>query len=261
MGLTKVASTFLQKEIFPHIEGIQFHRKRDFEEFRTLKDITLDKSHLFSSEKDKRIEDIVDEILNYLPDARFILIVRRHDQWIFSRYKYYIRKHGWKSFEEFFDLESDNGIWKKDDLLLRKKIEHIEKKCMHPPLILTHDLLNSDPDRFLQKLCNYLNGSLQPVARKNAIVNRAFSEKQLIVLRKFNGIKPYEEIRSPSRILNRMHYRYRQFLLHIVAFFALFFPRFLMKRNSLLNDPELLDHVRDYFNDDWQFCVDYTGKS
>lgn len=261
LGMTKVASTYLQTAIFPYLDNIRFHRKHHFRRYKKLSEKPLKENHLFSSEKDRKLVKNVDEILTHFPNARIIVIIRRHDQWLLSRYKYHIRKHGYASFTEFFDIESDTGQWKKSDLILRSKIEEIERKCSTKPLILTHDMLRSAPDLFFEKLASYMNSRLGPGTRKKAVVNKAFSEKQLIFLRRFNRRYPYREKRSSSKLRNKIHYKYREFLLHIVAFFSLFLPAVLLKDERLIENPGVLEEVRNYYQEDWSFCTNYVENN
>ncbi|MDA3821124.1 MAG: hypothetical protein PF450_00730 [Bacteroidales bacterium] len=261
LGLPKVASSYLQKEIFPYISDIKFHKKHRFKEFKNLKETPLSANHLFSSEKDKRLTEMVDEIISLFPDARIILIVRRQDQWIYSRYKYYIRKHGWKSFEEFFDMDFNKGLWKKEDLLFQRIIEYIDSKCKVKPLVLTHDLLRAHPEQFLQQITAYMNSYLDPKVRSHAIVNSSFSDKQLIILRRFNGIVRYKRLRTKYPLLNIVHYKYWQFLLHMLAFISQLVPGFFIRERKLLSDPNVLERIKNYYDDDWKFCTDYSKSS
>ena len=261
LGMTKAASTYLQTAIFPYLENIRFHPKHQFRTYKTLSRNTLDKNHLYSTEKDRRLVELVDEILTFFPEARIIIIVRRHDQWVLSKYKYYIRKHGYVSFKEFFDLESDKGLLKRSDLFLQSKIEEIEKKCTTSPLVLDHDVLRSSPDLFIDRLASYMNSSLGRGTRKRTVVNRAFNEKQLIFLRRFNRWYTYREKKSSSKFRNRVHYKYREFLLHIVAFFSQVLPVALLNGEKLIDDPGVLEEIQNYYQEDWSFCTTYASKT
>jgi hypothetical protein len=254
LGYPKVASTFLQKEIFPNLKGIKFHKKHRFNSYKQLDPDNLRETHMFSSEKDYNIEEAADDILTRFPQAKIILILRRHDQWILSRYKYYIRKHGGKEFHEFFDLEEDKGLWKREDLFYRKKIDYLKTHTQNPPLIMTLDLLQKDPDRFFKKIEEYTGSKIGEKANKGNVVNRAFSQKQLLVLKKFNKFYPYHKIKTPYRFINRSHYRYRQYLLHMVAFFSHLIPWALIKKRQLV-DSSQLDEIRKYYAEDWEYCT------
>ena len=136
LGLPKVASTYLQNEVFPKLENCRFIRKREFLKYKEIDTDLASSNLLFSSEKDRGLEESLDDILKYHPNAKVIICIRRHEDWIFSKYKYYIRKHGWMNFGQFIDINSNNGLWKTEELLFKKKIEYVIEHCKHPPLIL-----------------------------------------------------------------------------------------------------------------------------
>ena len=74
LGLPKAASTFLQKEIFPHLLSIEYHRKRKFNNYKKVDGNNLTSSHLFSSEYDRGLEKTVDQIITRWPDAKIIKV-------------------------------------------------------------------------------------------------------------------------------------------------------------------------------------------
>ena len=259
LGYPKVASTFLQKEIFPNLSNIKFHKKHRFNKYKELDPDNLNDNHMFSSVKDHNIEEAADDILKKFPDAKIILLLRRHDQWILSRYKYYIRKHGSKEFHEFFDLKQNKGIWKKEDLIYKKKIDYLEKNTQNPPLILTLDLLQNDSDLFFKKIEEYTGSKIEEKANKNNVVNRSFSKKQLLILKKFNKFYPYRKLKTSCRIINKTHYRYRQYILHTVSFFSQLVPWPWVKKRELV-DIEQLEEIRKFYEKDWEFCVDYVNR-
>jgi len=258
LGLPKTASTFIQYEIFPNLTDIKFYHKHKFKLYKELDKNELSGKYLFSSEKDKKFEEVVDRISKVFPFAKIILVFRRHDDWILSKYKYYIRKHGPKSFKEFFDLESNNGKWKREELLYQKKIEYVEKHFYSTPLILTFDKLKENPEEFISEITNYMNSSLQSNTKKQKIVKKAFKKKQLIVIRKFNRLFKYKKARTKSKLLNLIHYKYWEFALHIVAFFSLFLPKIMTKNIPLIENEEILEKIRKYYEYDWQYCLKYN---
>jgi len=215
---------------------------------------------LFSIEKDRRLIETLEEILKHVPDAKIILFVRRQEDWIISRYKYHIRKHGGYSFKEFFDIDSDNGVWRREELCWREKIEKIEELCQYPPLVLNFDDLKKDPGAFIDRVCTYTGTSLDSKGRKSKKVLKAFNEKQLIVLRKFNRIFNYRPAKTKNPTLNKTHRKYREFLLHILSFVSHLVPGFLLAGKSLFTEVDRNDfkRIQEYYKDDWGFCLGYT---
>ena len=258
LGMPKVASTYLQRIIFPKLKNAQFYKKRKFLEYKRIDSTKLDTNIIFSSEKDRELKDALDDILRIHPEAKVILLLRSHEDWILSRYKYHIRKFGSYSFKEFIDIDSNLGYWKTEELLFSRKIEYILSHSKHSPLILNYDLLKSSPDIFVKKICDYIGATIDPTAKINVVVKKAFNEKQLLLLRKFNSIYSYTELETKYRLINRIHYRYREYLLHIMAFIFRFFPT-SFSTGPLVEKNEL-GRIKEYYKDDWELCLKYMDE-
>ncbi len=251
LGLPKTASTFLQVVAFPQLEGIHYFRKRKFKNFVALAKNSKAKKLLFTTESDRGFDKKLEAVISDFPNAKIIIVFRRQDKWIASKYKYYIRKHGHLKFNDFFDLERDNGFWKKEELHFSKYIDLVEKFTSHPPLVLTFDELKSDHNRFVNKIVQYLN--IPPLKKplENKVINKAFSDKQIILLRRFNTLYKYKAIKTKSNFLNKVHYKYREFLLHIVAFFSSLVPTSFIK-NEVLIPSEKLHEIKKFYEEDWK---------
>ncbi len=262
LGFTKVASTYFQQLVFPNLEGVTFFSKHQFRRYREMVSASAEGKYLFSTEKDRGIVETAEEITALFPDARIILFVRRHDDWLLSRYKYRIRKLGSEYFPEFFDLDKDSGIWKRNELFLRPKIEAIERLCKAPPLVLTYDLLKEDPGEFLLRLTGFMGVAFDMRKHQKKPIHSAFSEKQLIILRKWNRFCIYKPMQDSTTIIRKIHRKRYEFLLHSVAFFARFIPRNMLNRKVFLTSADHLSlkRVREYYADDWNFCQQYYQK-
>ena len=94
---------------------------------------------------------------------------------------------------------------------------------------------------------------------KNRRVNKAFNDKQLIILRKFNRVFPYRQAKTAHGTLNKTHRKYREFLLHIIAFMVQIIPGFLFRNRSLFTSENIKDFekIRKYYEADWEFCKQY----
>lgn len=258
LGLPKVASTYLQRDIFPNLQNAHFYKKHKFIKYKTIDSAQLEAHTIFSSEMDRGLEDTLDHILSLHPEARIILLIRSHEDWVLSRYKYHLRKFGSYSLEEFLDLDNNQGHWKTEELLFSKKIEYIHEECKHKPLILNYDLLKQDRASFLKLLTNYLGCNLEQGTSTSSVRNRSFNKKQLILLRRFNKSYPYIEKKTSSKILNKLHYRYRQYILHIMAFLFRFFPK--SAANETLVNQDYLQRIKAFYAEDWKECLRYVPK-
>jgi hypothetical protein len=251
LGLPKTASTYLQVMVFPRLQGIRYYRKKYFRHYAEIIGRGEDRRYLFSCEFDKALEEKLRLIARDFPAAKIILVFRRHDRWIASKYKYYLRKHGHKDFGDFVDIEGTNGEWLYEDLCYRPKIELAEQLFAHPPLVLTHEALRSNPAEFNHKIESFLGCQPRPEGYKSSVVKKAYSLRQLHWVRKLNRAYPYRKLESSSRFRNRLHYRYREYLLHTMAFLGRFWP--VSKGAEPLLDQKALERIREVFAEDWEY--------
>lgn len=261
LGLKKTGSTYLQHIVFPNLKGINYYRKRLFEQHKGVLQELKPEKYLFTFEMDVDLEEFLEELHPKLPSAKIILVLRRHDSWITSKYKYHIRKFGNLTFEEYFDLENNTGFFKKEEMYFQKKLECIEKYFSEPPLILFYGDLRKQEEKMVKKLIKYLGVELdmQSLNELKQVVNGSFGEKQLKILRAFNKWYPYTASTNKNRILRKIHYKYREFLLHIVAFFARFVPAGWVSKEPLIPDGAL-EKVRAFYANDWTYCKEYAGE-
>ena len=257
LGLKKTGSTYLQQKIFPKLKGIKYYGKKGFKNYKGKLIAYNHENYLFSHEFDSSLERILKEISKDLPQARIILVLRRQDSWVASKYKYHIKKHGYLNFEEFFDLASNTGLWKKEEFYFRKKIEWIEKYFENKPLILIYDDLKTNPDRFITQITDFLDTQIVENTKDNKVINKALSNKQLKVLKKFNKFYPYVKLNSGSKILKRIHHIYRMFLLHTVSFLGQVIPYQWLGKEALI-DHEELEKIREHYLADWEYCKQYS---
>ena len=257
LGPKKTGSTYLQQNIFPKLTGIAYYGKGDFKKHKSILDKGTEEKYLFSREFDESLERKINEISVDVPQAKIILVLRRQDSWLASRYKYHIKKYGGLEFEEFFDLESDTGFCKKEELCFRTKIEWIENSFENKPLILIFDDMKNCPDKFIKQITDFLGIQIDGNAKINNVVKKAFSDKQLNVLKKINRSHPYMRLNTGFKLLNRLHYKLRGFFLYMVAYIVPFIPRQWLG-NDILIEPEKLEKIRAYYQTDWEYCKQYN---
>ena len=93
----------------------------------------------------------------------------------------------------------------------------------------------------------------------NKRVNKSFSPKQLKLLRKFNRFYSYSVSTSDSKAIKFVHHKYREFMLHTLAFFIQFLPEIFIS-NQTLYDQEVLAEINSKFESDWKECQKYIEK-
>ncbi len=254
LGLPKTASTYLQKTVFPQLQGVVFHKKHDF---RKYKGIASDDPHihLFSSEMDIGIEDELKRIKNIHPMASVMIVFRSHYSWILSKYKYSIRKWNHLRMAEYYS-STDDKLLKVPTDYYRGIIELADELFDGRVLVMNYHLLKSDP--------GFIEGSIQDFIgiQKAAIspgkhVNKAFNTRQLIHLRRYNEWHRYRESQSKFKFFRKLYYRYRQYLLHIVAFFSKAIPVDELEFKEELKREKLV--IEERYKNDWAFVRERSG--
>ena len=257
-GLPKTASTYLQNIVFPYLEGIQYFRKSKLKAYLSLQP-EPGKKYLFSREADIILKQRLRDFHACHPQAKIILVLRRQDKWLTSKYKYYIRKHGWKSFREYFDVVNDQGILPQKEAYFKPRIDFIEDLFKSKPLILFHEDLKKDAKSFIKKFTDYTGTAFIPKKRLDKVIKPKFSPKQLNVLLKYNKFYKYNDTNFRSQTRKRIYKKFSEYLLHMVAFSSKIIPDSMIKKHELIPQDDLIQ-IREFYKADWEACLEYANQ-
>jgi hypothetical protein len=258
VGLGKVASTYLQQRVFPRLEGIHYISTHRYK--KSVKEIQKGKhsKYLVSREFDRQFEREIKWFSGFYPDARVIIVFRRHDSWIASQYRRFVKNGRTMEFNEFFNLDEDKSWWKHEHILFYPKLELIEKHFTQKPLVLFHDELKADPWVFFDKISGYSGSTYSKEKVSLKTTHSSYTEKQLLVLRAFcrrfkkNPPKGYS-----NKLKHWLLYRPWWAFFHLIMYAASVFPAGWVPKGPLIPKGEL-DNIRAAFEDDWQKVVAYA---
>ena len=255
VGLGKTASTYLQYRFFPKLKGIYYIQRTKYRKFSGIIEFTNYSKYLVSREFDRQFEREVRKIAEKYPDARIIIVLRRNDSWIASQYRRYVKNGGTQPFENFLDLENDQGLWKQKDVYFYPKLELVKELFPHPPLVLLHDELKKDPYAFFDRIAQYTGTTYD---RNSIVINpshKSYSTKQLKILQRVASVLfPREWKGSRKRWKHYIRFRSRWLLLHLVLYVAALLPESLAGRDPLIS-PDQLERVQEFFKEDWDKCL------
>jgi hypothetical protein len=183
LGMHKTGTSFLQKEVFPKLEGVNYLYKpyKIWDLILKENKINLISGEAFSHSMPHNClnqANTLKLLKKLFPNAKIILGVRDEDTWLRSCYSEYIKTGGRKSFKKYKELKYDisgyvnkvEGLW--DNVF----IYHQEK-------------LNQE----LSSMCNFI-GVEMPILGKVTKVNKSFTTTQLKLWRVIN-IFPFPYIR------------------------------------------------------------------
>ncbi len=188
VGLHRTGSTFLQKEVFPKLQNVNFICQYNMNSRNQLLAVKLDENkinliseegltrHNFMDDNETSMIEISDRIYRVFPTARIILVLRDRKEWLSSLYKMNCRY----SFDSWFD-----NVFDKDDLDFDGYVDHI-RGLFNDVLVLDYGLLRDDPDVFVKQVCDFIGVDV-PVF-SNRILNKSLD---LVVARRISRIPGY----------------------------------------------------------------------
>lgn len=282
IGMIRTGSTFLGTVVFPKWNDIKHSRGlmsgRDLVSLKKEQKYLISWANLsgrpwpFAEDLEfggwyQQQELFLGNFSKFFPDAKIMISFRRHDSYILSLYKQYLHLGGVLPFEKVFDTENDEGIIKKSDLLFKCRVQLVEKFFNDVPFVFLQEELRSNLPALLMDMEKFFMAkapnvhdldlrrkrALDIAGKENRGVGR-YQSKVLLKLNKFrksqlnpNGLLPLD-----NRYTRRLHIDPRTICQVWLALLLPYRPITLSKRQQ--------DLIRDYYESDWQFILDYGRK-
>jgi hypothetical protein len=220
LGLHKTATTFLQEEVFPKIDPGRFHyagrmsslvkyiiyQDPSYFDAQTIRKQILERTHpqkinLISNEDLSgdplnggiHRTNILANFYKCFPEAKFLLFIRKQDDWALSNYLGSIRRGTNLSLKRFFEpaLNFDKA-WQRrypnPTLELFLFYPYIRNLKMlfgeSASLVLPYEALKADCDGVIKKLCDFLN--VKPPEYKNVKRNYTWGKRRVALHRIIN---------------------------------------------------------------------------
>jgi hypothetical protein len=259
VGLGKVASTYLQYNVFPKLEGIHYIQRTKYKKsIEIIKEGKYDK-YLVSREFDNQYEEEVKWFSSHFPDTKVIICFRRNDEWIASQYRRAVKNGFHWDFNVFFDLDdAENTYWKHHQVEFYPKIQQTEKYFTQKPLCLFHEELKEDPWVFFDKISKFSGTTYSKDKVSLKVKHSSYSEKQLRVLRAFcRKYKKTPPNMPANRILHWLTYRPWWAFFHLIMYAATLFPESWVPKEPL-ETKEYKKRIREVYQEDWDKVVAYA---
>ncbi|MDH3691507.1 MAG: hypothetical protein OEU36_18860 [Gammaproteobacteria bacterium] len=267
VGYARAASTFLQKSVFPALTGIQYVPRNRFRvREKEKKRFKMDKI-LMSRESGQRIFSRCDDVYRVF-GSRIIISLRRQDSLIASYYRLHVKRGHTTRFKRFLDLENNQGHWKTEELEFMRIIRHVENTTGQKPIVLIFEDYIQDSELYMASLCAALDCGFDREALKHKPVHKSYTDKQLRLRRQFADFftgKDLDENKLEGKTPKYGHvvnYLKRRILLWSSAIFMLgvkFAPESWLSDEPLIDDT-YLGQIREYYQADWQACVEYVAE-
>ena len=267
VGYARAASTFLQKNLFPALRGIQYIPRNRFRVRESEKRRFKGSKILMSREAGRYIYERTDDVKRVF-GSKVMVSLRRHDSLVASTYCLQAKNGHTIRLPQFLDLDNDQGVWKQTDFDFMKYIKYAEESTGEKPLVLLFEDYKADRKFYIDSLCAWLGCDIDLLALSDKEVHKSYSDKQLRLRRQFSDrfLDPQMDLDSYRSETLADHTRWRRIRHRLVLWFTGIFMRLArFAPDSWLNDEPLIEskdlaRVRDFYADDWAACQAYVEE-
>ena len=263
VGMGRVGSTFLQYQVFPKIRGLHYIQRTRFRQAKKIIGKGKSDKYLVSGELDNRyIEKYIKVFADPYNFARPILIIRRHDEWIASQYRRYLKNGNHWRFTDFFDLEDDKGYWKQESLNYYPNILLLEKYFQHKPMVLLYDDLRKDSKAFIHQIVEYMDAEIQMDQLNLSRRHASYNEMELrAVYRASERINLRKKRPFNKKWKNVLLNLWTNLLRYAIIYGSHVLPGKFSTKEQIFPTEHQLGAIREHYNEDWEKCVAYGATS
>ncbi len=262
VGTGKTGTTYLQYRVFPYFKGIYYIQRTKYKKSKDIIQNTDYEKYLLSREFDQQMEDEVKWFSADFPDTKPIIVFRRHDSYIASQYRRFVKNGFRGGFKDFFDIENDKGFFRKKDLDYFSMIKMLEKYFTKKPVVLFYEDMRENPQEFIKKLAEKLNVTYNPDDIDLSRKHTSYSEKQLKWMQKFGKhINLKKRKLSENPVIHFLAHIPFEGFRYFMLYSAKILPETTEMKNRPLIDKKDLEEVKEYFTADWEKCKAYAGEN
>ncbi len=261
VGTGKTGTTYLQYRVFPKFKGIFYIQRTRYRRSKEIINKTHHKKYLLSREFDQQLEQEIKWFSSDFPDTTPIIVFRRHDSYIASQYRRFVKNGFRGEFKAFFDLENDEGYFKKKDLDYFSQIKLLEHYFTQKPIVLFYEDMRENPEAFIDSLANCLQITYNPDSINLGRKHTSYSEKQLKYMMqagKYINLSKHRMFKNP--VLHFLGKLPREGLRYSILYAARYLPEPKATKGIPLIPKEELDKVKKYYTEDWKKCHEYAQK-
>lgn len=260
VGLGKAASTYIQKAVFPALEGIHYIHRNRYRDYQRIIAKSQDTRFLVSREAALRLEQRVRECADFCPTGKVIFVVRRHDSWLASHFRRYLKNGGQLNFDQYCGMAGEDAVFTPETIYFRPKIEMIERHFGSRPLVLFHETLKQDPYLLVDQIAQFTKSSYRREDIDLTPIHTSYNEKQLKVMRK---VAPFVFAKHPkipaNPVVHRIQRRSKLYACYVILGMAKLIPESAVDPSPVVPQ-DSLKRIREMYADDWQQCLAYAQR-
>jgi len=259
-GLGKTGTTYLQYKFFPKLKGITYiPRTRIHKAIKKLQKIDQGR-YLVSREHDRDFYSVTQKFAKHFPQSRIILVFRRHDKWIASQYRRVTKNGRGVTFNEFIDVDKNQGRWDKEILNFYDRILFVEKIFGKKPLVLFHEELKENPYSFFDKIATFTNTQYNKNKLSLSSKHTAYQDNQLKAVRKVARKTFFRRDGINIKHTNGFERKLRKTFCHLIMYFHWLIPLGEERNKPLIPESDL-EKIRTAYKSDWERCKQYAEEN
>ena len=214
VGLPKTGTTFLQQEVFPKIENVNFAMFPDYRttlypnKINIIGDEFLSHvSYMPGRDANQRFE-IAKRLQGSYPDAKIIIGIRDQKSWLRSLYNQYVRAGGIHEYDYWFE-----NMFNKDFLDTESYINFLKKSFKKGVYVYRFEDMKKNYSVWIKDLCDFIGCDVPKIERKKH--NVGWGKNRIKIALFFNkffkspvnpekGFFTWREWHSPRKILDTL---------------------------------------------------------
>jgi len=260
VGTGKTGTTYLQYRVFPKLKGIQYIQRTKFKRYPQLIAESNSERILLSREFDQQLEREIKAFTRHYPDTTPIIVFRRHDSYIASQYRRFVKNGFGGSFTDFFDLDQDEGYFKQIDLNYQHQVGLLEQYFTKPPIVLIYEDMRAYPEVFFRQFAELVGADLDLNDINLNPKHTSYSPQQLKYMQRVGKRFNMRKRRIFQNSLFHFFWKlYLGFFRYSVLFIGKQLPASRFDEEPLI-PPEELERVREAYAEDWENVISLAKR-
>jgi hypothetical protein len=216
IGMHKTATIFLQHEIFPRIENVNYIKAL---KYKTIFDpdkinIVSDQGlcgNTYTSGNAEMRYIIADRIKASFPNAKIIIGIREKKPWLKSLYSQYVRNGGIRDYNEWYEKNFDKRYLEFDEF-----IDYL-KKSFKEVYVFDLNKFKKNDKGTIDEMCKFIGAKAPKFENKR--INIKLTDKQIEVMLFLNKI--WKSDHNPSGLFKRKKFFNPEFFVEVFSKYIL----------------------------------------
>lgn len=252
VGTGKTGTTFLQYRAFPFFKGVRYIQRTSYRKAPEIIRTENAESFFISWEMDQQLEHETALFGNQFPDTQTIIVFRRHDSYLASQYRRFVKNGFTGEVNEFFDVDSDSGFFKRSDFEYRSMLDILRKNFKTEPIVLLYDDLKKNPEKFISTFAEIVGATVDIDTLDFSKKHTSYNEKQLKVIKRMGKRVNLRKRRVfKNNVLHVLWKIYFGAIRYSILYGAKVLPDSMVTKEPLM-DSAYLEKVKDFYTEDWE---------